>query len=325
MLRLTMLLPFAFLLASCATNDDATEIAELKSKIEQLESELDSLRTERDQIQIACAKDSTSASTEEQLTFKVEGVDDELLDWYFNLPSVDPDINHGLITDEDVEPYVEKLLENPEQFITLAAAGFDNPYLFVAINYELPESKHDLVLPYVQDHPEFANIGFDLALHEEHSELFEQALFGWQGGIDTLPSGLVMAALEAENPAANYIIEDYAVHGSEDRLAVFEAISDSSTSSVNNLANDVWNLHDKDAPFFRQFETAFIAAKYAGNINALQMLARLSQEAQGTERSRAVEHLLSNLVTSLDVRVFHQHASSLEYNSGTKRWFKPNS
>jgi len=249
-------------------------------------------------------------------------IDEGLLDWYFSMPDIDPDKIDWDYRDPEFKEYELKFKENPESFVKLAGStNLDNEWLYMAIEVFLQPSDNNLLLPYLDNNLELVNLAYRKGMHRKYKIEFQSALYNWQGRVEDIPIGLILAAIEDNDNAVFDISYNYAVTGSQ-RLEVFEALDSSSLGTTEALADQVWEKFDSSDSSVIRFETAFIAAKYGGNYDAIKVLASIFDSSTEVEKPY-FKSLLTELTSIFDVRKFPEVAEDLIYKAETKKWRQP--
>ncbi len=323
----TLIFALSIFLSACNPGTVDDRVAELTLEVEQLKAELAQYRNQppsplpgQDPDRYSCVEANTKV---ESLPLKLlvdVDIDDDLLDWYFSMPGA-IDRERVNFRDKDLKLFTEKLLEDPEAFLKLATSGLDNPNLLFAIRFALPYAQQDLLLPYIDSNKELANMAYLKNVNRTHPAEFERALYNWPGALAEVPVGLILAALDAESNATSDIIRSYAVSGQK-RLAVFEKMAAKESGNIAQLAVEAWQNSSESDAKTRRFETAVIAAKYAGRHDAIMSIAKLYRNVTKDDK-KYYEQELGKLVLNIDLRTFPELAENFEYEPESKKWYIP--
>jgi hypothetical protein len=282
--------------------------------------------TKKEQSEVSLQEQANAQSVEQMMLDRLifKGIDQDLLDWYFSLPAIDPDKNDFNYRDSELIEYELKFKEDPESYLELAgSANIDNEWLYFAIQMSLPYFDNELLLPYLDQNYRLANMAFNRGLHKIHKNDFQSAIYNWQGRVEEMPKGLILAAIENDDKAALDITFDYAVSGAE-RLEVFEALESSSPGlgTMETLADKVWRNYSSNEHRVTQFETAYLAAKYGGYHDAIMVMASLFDSSTELEKS-FFKPLVGDITSIFNLNQFSDVAESLVYKVDKKIWVRP--
>lgn len=216
-----------------------------------------------------------------------------------------------------------KMLEDPEAFIKLATLELENPYVIMAL-YELPLEHQTLLLPYLNENSEIADVAYDLLLHLKHPETFSQALYSWDESLGLPPAALIIPAIQSNDLAMIDVIADVATTEIHRQAEIFEALSNSDfRDMIEPIANDAWTLYENKELGEFEFDNAVVAARFAGNREALMECLRLYRAATPELKPYYRSLLIPLLSYHVDVYKFEEVAEELVYNAEMRWWSYP--
>jgi hypothetical protein len=268
---------------------------------------------------------ASNDSTENEVsTYETTGLDPDLLNWYLEMNDLTEGKSVYSPEDEDYGHFLKKMLEDPEEYMKLAArSDLSNIYLTMVLE-ELPSEETHLLLPYLDKKTQIADIAYRLNMHKKYPVEFERALNAWpmKPGYPP-PYGLVVPAIQSGNKSYLDAIEQAAIEGFN-QLELFETIATSEFRNMTvTLADDVWSTYDKTSHIYTRFDAAYVAAKYAGNKDALLELANVISIADENDRSY-LEGMASDLTSyNVDMKKFDSLAETLFYNFDMGWWDLP--
>lgn len=244
-----------------------------------------------------------------------------LPEWYVNQTTLDKSPES---TDEfhaTLDICSRELSNNIEAFTSLVdQLQYIDPIAIIALQSSLTTSQVKPLLPYLSERTVLANMSYRLGLHEDHFESFLAAFDSqFKKDFRSTPEGLVLAIIDTDFALRQEQIEQILLNAPNfNILQAFEMLNEQDTAYTRQLAQRVWDNALYNLPNTQLLDAAFVAARYAGDKDALAELALHWAANSGKESFHQAYR--ASLISNLRSEDLYSSLGALQWSQTSLKW-----
>jgi hypothetical protein len=262
-----------------------------------------------------------AAPTQHNSHNKAVTVKPELLTWYESQPPVEPWSLYDDPDDKRFDLYAAKAREDILAFIDLVAfSDDDNPFLKWALDSEISVRDQDRLLEYLTVSDSIADVAYWKGLHRKYKQGFEEAYGYWKTNRpEDMPEGIMLTAMEFNFDESFSFARQFVVE-SDTKLQVFELLDIYDQPDLDQLATAAWKASDREFGQEENLEAAILAAKYAGDRDALYEISFIASEFPIVTKVEYYGRLIRSVIRINDLNNLSDAVRLLTYLPEEQRW-----